>query len=155
MTEPDQRFDQAEAVFTVEARGPISAEGFLAVSGEIGSRSQLLRAIDALCAAADRLWPKPQRRAAVPMPGDGPSRGGMSDDSGLMPIVEGRLVPLTWGVECPLCGETIEIEHVAEDDCGLFFADEIDTAPDCPTCKVCVATLRVEIKAHAREGEAA
>lgn len=71
-----------------------------------------------------------------------------SERDALVPIVRGRLVPTAWGVECPWCGGVIEIEHVGEDDAGLFYADEIDTAPDCPTCAVCVASARVEIREH-------
>jgi len=75
----------------------------------------------------------------------------MTHTGELMPIVRGRLVPIAWGVVCPLCGGTIEIEHISEDDAGLFFADEIDTAPDCPTCVVCIETPRVELKEHGQE----
>lgn len=76
MSDADPRFQSDEAEVTVKIVGPMSAEGFLDVSGAIGSRLHLLRAIDALVAAADRLWPKAQRRVVVPMPGDKPLSGG-------------------------------------------------------------------------------
>lgn len=63
----------------------------------------------------------------------------------LMPIVRGSLIPTSWAVVCPLCGGAIEVEHVREDDAGVFHADKIDTAPDCPTCRVCVETLGVSV----------
>ena len=67
----DSRFDENRALLRVEIRGEIGPAGFLDVAGEIGDRQQLLRAIDAMLAAANRLWPKPPApRRVVPMPGD-------------------------------------------------------------------------------------
>jgi hypothetical protein len=68
----------------------------------------------------------------------------VSDDE--MLIVKGELRPLTWAVECPLCGGAIEIECVEQDDAGVWYASEGDIAPECPTCKVCVESDGVALK---------
>ena len=61
---------------TIEIIGEASAEGVLVVAGEIGSRAQLLRAIDALWRAASDLWPQERRRCVVERPNDFGGQGG-------------------------------------------------------------------------------
>jgi hypothetical protein len=63
-----------------------------------------------------------------------------------MPIVKGELRPLTWAVECPLCGGTIEIECVEQDDAGVWYASDGDTVPECPACRVCVESDGVALR---------
>lgn len=65
-----------------------------------------------------------------------------------MPVVEGELVPLTWGVQCPSCGGIIEIDKVEEDDAGIWFASDEDCAPECHACHICVTSQGVALQQY-------
>ena len=62
--------------------------------------------------------------------------------------MKAALQPLTWGITCPCCGESIEIERVEDDDAGVFHGADEWCAVECPACRTFIEVVGVIITEH-------
>lgn len=71
----------------------------------------------------------------------------MTDDT-LAPLQKAFLVPITWAVACPCCGQQIDIDEVEQDDAGVYQGAREWCVVVCESCDASVDVQGVRLVEH-------
>lgn len=67
------------------------------------------------------------------------------NDAAERPWVKAGLIPVTWGVTCPTCGQVVDVEKVEDDDAGVFYGAEECCVVECESCDVVIEIQGVRL----------